>query len=121
MKEEIQLIYNSSHTTDREAYANLSALDNYALNEFDIDKNTMTPRQLAELVDEMNCDLHDLIVDYEDYAATLKGLSDNDLLSTINKNMDLLKTPIVRYKGKAALMKTPYDAYPIGLEIKSGH
>lgn len=121
-KKEIVLIYNSGNKKDREALALLTSLSNHIVNEFDLQKNNLTPRQIAEFAYDLGVDTID-ILDHrsEDFRESYKNTSDDDLLKIINNNITLLKTPIIKVDGKTEFFKTPYDAHPIDLEMKNGN
>jgi arsenate reductase-like glutaredoxin family protein len=80
-KKEIVLIYNSGNKKDREALALITSLSNHIVNEFDLQKNNLTPRQIAEFADDLGVDTID-ILDHrsEDFRESYKNTSDDDLL-----------------------------------------
>lgn len=119
-KKEIVLIYNSGNKKDREALALLTSLSNHIVNEFDIQKNTLTPRQITEFANDLGIDTIDML-DHQsqNFKESYKNTSGDDLLKIVNKNMTLLKTPIIKVDGKTEYFKTPYDANPIDLEMKN--
>lgn len=96
-KKEIQLIYNSSKQEDRKALGYAQSLKDYVINDFDVNNNKFTERQLAELTDKLNIAAHDLLVK----EAHDKNLSDEDVLKLIREQPELLRTPI-RVEGKNA-------------------
>ena len=118
-KREIKLIYNSTYTKDREAYATLSALDGYVVNELDVKHNDMTPTQLAKLANDLHKGVKDLVdTNSQNYDDKLLKMADEDLLETLHQDMSLLKTPIIRKEDSSAIFLTsPYNIYPVDLEI----
>ncbi len=90
------------------------------VNEFDVQKNEMTPRQIADLADDLNVEITDLMdKQSENFRKEYSNLSKDDLLQTIHKNMSLLKTPIIRKDETTGFFNSPYKAYPEDLEMKN--
>ena len=111
-KKEIELIYNSDIPNDKEALAVLESLSKRIINEFDVKKMTMTPRQIAELANDLDIQPINLIdKQSKGYLKTFENLSTDDLLSVINKNMTLLKTPNIREDGSTKFLDSSYSEY----------
>lgn len=119
-KKEIVLIYNSRHKKDKESLALLSSLSNHIVNEFDLQKNTLTPRQIAELADDLNIDIIDMLDHQsESFDESYKSTSGDDLLKIVQNDLTLIKTPIIKIDGVTEFLKTPFDANPIDLEMNN--
>jgi arsenate reductase-like glutaredoxin family protein len=121
-KREIVLIYNSRNKKDKETLALLTSLSNHIVNDFDIQKNKLTPRQITELSAELGIETIDMLEHQsENFKESFKTMSGDDLLKIVHNDMTLLKTPIVKVNGKTDFIKTPFDIYPIDLEIKTNY
>lgn len=121
-KKEIELIYNSDIPNDKEALAVLESLSKRIINEFDVKKMTMTPRQIAELANDLDIQPINLIdKQSKGYLKTFENLSTDDLLSVINKNMTLLKTPIIREDGSTKFLDSSYSEYAKDLKLNDAN
>lgn len=120
---ELRLIYNSAKNTDKQVFALLKSLKNYAINELDIQHNTITPRRLAELAKSLNVEISELInQDSSEFKQKFKALSHDEQLSHIQQDIQLLKTPIVQKDSKDAyFVESPESLYSMDLEIKASN
>ncbi|MGM0581122.1 MAG: arsenate reductase family protein [Bacteroidota bacterium] len=122
---EIKFIYNSTQIKEREAYGYAKSLDQHYINAIDLDKETITERQWAEIAKKLNVAVKDLIDENNDYFQDElegKNFDDNDLLQIIKEHPQIVKTPIIDSVKYARFIKSPYDFNEMDLafeEIKS--
>lgn len=120
INKEVKLIYNSKYVRDRESLAALTSLSDHIINDVDIKKSAMTPRQIIALADNLKIEVKDLIdTKAETFSEQMTNLSTQDLAQTIHKDMNLLKTPIIE-KEDATFFYEPGDGNPMDLETSSG-
>jgi len=95
---EITLIYNSGEKIGRQilAYAHT---ENIPIHDIDLKNMKLTPTHWAELASRMEVNIRDLVntehPNFSQKFARLAQLSDEDWLSLLINNPDILKAPIV--------------------------
>lgn len=118
---EITFIYNSIQIKEREAFGYAKSLDQHYINAIDLDKETLTERQWAEMATKLNIDVKDLIDENNDYYQdALKGadFDDNDLLNLMKQHPQIIKTPIIDSAHYTRFIKSPYDFNEMDLAFK---
>ncbi|WP_296621709.1 arsenate reductase family protein [Marivirga sp.] len=109
---EIKFIYDSKHINEREALAYAKSLDQHIINPIDLDKESITERQWAEIAEKLNVPVKELIdVNNDYYKDELEGkdFDDQDLLQLITSHPQIIKTPIIHTNNYAKFVKSPYD------------
>ncbi|HET8859747.1 arsenate reductase family protein [Marivirga sp.] len=109
---EFKFIYNSTQIKEREAYGYAKSLDQHYINPIDLDNETITERQWAEIATKLNVSVQDLLDENNDYYKDKiegKDFDDNDLLQLLKEHPQLIKTPIIVSDKTAKFIKSPFD------------
>lgn len=117
---ELKLYYNSNKKRDRETKGYAESLD-VRLNDRDLSKSNLTPRQFAELAESMKLSVHDLLDQQADYYISElkdKDFTDDEWLKLLNSNADLVKTPIALLGNKVYYVESPFNLIPEDLNIE---
>ncbi len=118
---EIHFIYNSNAIQEREAFGYVKSLGNHAVRDTDIDKNSLTPRMLADLANKLKISVKELFdpkhEKYEDELADA-DFDDNDVIQMISEDLSLLKTPILEFEHSARFVESPYDTNSMDMMIE---
>lgn len=120
-KNEIKFLYNSLKKDDREAYGYAMSLRKHKINELDISKTKLTPTQLAELAQKLNISIIELFDDKSSYYRENiagKDMEDEDLLTILNEEGSVLKTPIMVSTEKAVFLESKYDTNAMDMAIE---
>jgi arsenate reductase-like glutaredoxin family protein len=122
---EMLFIYNSGNKSDREALGYAKGLKSYVLKEFDVKRDRLSETQLKEIANQINVKVRDLIDitsdTYVDQYASA-NLADTDLLITLSREPELLRTPIVLKHKCGYFVASKYDFNKVDMnpsELKS--
>ncbi|HEX5170077.1 MAG TPA: hypothetical protein VFW11_12955 [Cyclobacteriaceae bacterium] len=119
---EILFIYNSKSIQDRRSFGYASALQHYVIREFDIQKDTLTETQLMEIADLLRVTPSQLM---DQHSSIFKSkfadvvLTDEDALTALKMNADLLQTPIAIYHDHAEFVDSSFDFIKKDMSTKS--
>jgi arsenate reductase-like glutaredoxin family protein len=119
---EIKFIYNSNQIKEREALGYIKSLDQHYINEFNVNKEQFTQRQLADLAQKLKVSVKELInKESEFYQDDMEdsNYDDNDILGLIKRKPALLKTPIVEYGKSAKFISSPYEFNNLDMTFNS--
>ena len=110
---EILFIYNSELQEDRKALGYALALQKHTVKEFDVQKEKLTPTQLEMIIDSLKLEDTEDLMDHnstiykEEYAAV--KLDREDVVKTLAKRPQLIKTPLVILKEGTKFLGSGYD------------
>ena len=123
----MMFIYNSGIHTDRTALGYAKAVQGFVLKERDTRRETFTERQLKGIADKLGVTPFDLIDKKSDlYRRKYRdvSLSEDDVLTVIKQEPELLRTPIVLYHDHGSFVDSKYEFVKVGLatpDITSKH
>lgn len=104
-KREITCDYNSNSSTDKQTVGYLKSSEKSVLT-IDISKQKITGTQWAELATRLNTNLKE-IIDANKIEGNLNAFSDDDCITILRQNSDVLNGAIVFTEGKASQIKNP--------------
>ncbi len=111
-KNEIKIIYNSSHLEDKRAIGYAEALKDHKLLTIDVQNEHITETQLAELAKMLGVDIQDLADQesglYKDQFAN-RSFEDEEFLKALAQNLEMLNTPIALMDERAFFVTSSYD------------
>jgi arsenate reductase-like glutaredoxin family protein len=124
VKNELTLIYHSAKENDKKARAYCASLPDYKPKMLDLKRDQLTETQLAEIADKMQIPIKELVdASYEDACMDrthVKQMSDEDILTVLVGNPEILKTPIVLMgDGRCFHPGSSYDLIRENMEVKS--
>jgi len=102
--EEILFLYNSNRIEDRASLGYALSLDN--LNERDVHKDHLTPKQVAETAELLDLTIADLYFKGKHEA---ERYSDDELIQLLANDPSKMKTPIVLKKDNSFILSSSYD------------
>lgn len=109
---EITLIYHSGERTGKQILA-YAKTENLPIHEIDLAHTPIPGAQWAELAGRMNIEVRELVnEDDPDFIQKFKGTSDlcdEDWLTVLEHNPNVLRAPVVMKGEKIALMNNPQD------------
>ena len=109
---EITLIYNSTEHVGRQILA-YSKIENMPIHEIDLVHVKLTPSQWVGLTSKMGIKVRELVntedPDYIQKFGHMDSLSENDWLTLLVHNPEILKAPIVMKGDKIVMMTNPQD------------
>ncbi len=117
---ELKLYYNSAKKRDRETLGYAESLD-VRLNDRDLSKNNLTPRQFAELAESLGTEVRGLVDENADmFLNELKDkkFSEEEWLKLLSNNPDLVKTPVALIGKKVYYVDSPFNLIPEDLDIE---
>jgi len=123
-KNEILFIYNTDKFRDREALGYVSALNNPRVKNIDLKKDPLTMQQIGDVAMSMGVNPQQLVE--EDYKNKIKEkfsgkdlLENEDVLKYMQKNPEVIKTPIIVTHDSAYVVDSPYDFIKENMAVKS--
>lgn len=107
----IKIFMDGENRIHQKALAWLQAQHDHVIS-IDLMKEPITPRRLEELVGELNCSAKDLVNEQsekfqKEYAQA--DLSEEDWLTVLAHNHDMIRMPIVVKDNKAVFLDQPGD------------
>jgi arsenate reductase len=109
---EITLIYNSEDHVGRQVLAYTKA-ENIPVRDIDLAHVKLTPTHWAELAFKMGSDVRDLVnTEHPDFSQKFgkgKDLSENDWLTLLVQNPEILRGPVVMKGDKVEILSNPQD------------
>jgi arsenate reductase len=109
---EITLIYNSDEHIGKQILAFIQA-ENLPAHTIDLVHETLSPTHWADLSVRMNMPIRDFVnterAAFIQKFPNIKDLSDNDWLTVLVNNPDVLKAPIVMKGDKIVMMSNAQD------------
>lgn len=109
---EILYLYNSNLLFDRQNLGYLLSLKDHVIKDVDVKEDTISEQQLKNIAYKLNVSVDKMIdtksMEYRNMVKE-KDLDEEDVLTAIKKNPNLLRTPIAIYKDKAFLVNSAYD------------
>jgi len=109
---EITLIYHSDEHIGRQVLAYTQA-ENFPIHDIDLAHMTLTPTHWSELASKMGINVRDLVntehPNFSQKFEPLVNLSENDWLTLLVKNPEILKGPILIKGNKIAMCTNPQD------------
>lgn len=108
-KREVTLYYKPNVKKDKNTYDLAKQLSS-KVNDIDVTQNTPNQRMLIEIIDKLNGRVTDLIdKDSDPYKRTYydRDMSDEDWLLALQRNPDMLYTPIAFFGDRGMLVDTP--------------
>lgn len=117
---EIVLIYNSEKQKDKEVLGYAESLKDHKLNDKDISKSQLTERQIAEIANDLNREVIEIVDDAsEKFKTEIKGkdFADEQLLKLLAENPDLLTTPVAYMNDEAFVVASQYSFVNKGLDV----
>jgi arsenate reductase len=124
---EMLLVYNSGTQSDRTALGYAKAVKDYKLREVDIKKDAFTETQLKEIANKLGVNPMDLVDRQSDIFKDKyknSSMNENDVLTVLSHEPDIMRTPIVLYKDKGAFVDSKYEFVKRGMaspDITSEH
>jgi arsenate reductase len=118
---EIKFIYNSGKLRDREALGYAKSMQHYSINDYDVQQNKFTERQLGELADRLEVKIEDLVDESsEEYTDFLKNadMDPHDKLEVLKQNPNLLRTPILESSKGSSFLKSAKSMIKEDMEFK---
>lgn len=109
---EILFIYNSKIYFDKQALGYIIPLKGHKIKELDLSYDSITEQQLKQIADRMSINTKDLLDKTSDaYKNNVKfrDLDDEDILTLLKKNPDMLQTPIALTQNSAVFVSDPYS------------
>ncbi len=104
---EYLFIYNSNMIQDKTAKGYALSIDHVKINEKDIHKDHLTPKQIVEIADSLNVAIKDL---YRDRAATAyEQFTDEELIRVLSVDPSKMKTPIILSSDKSFIVGSSYE------------
>jgi arsenate reductase len=119
-KNELKLYYKSSNKHDRETLGYAQTLD-VVINDQDLDKNNLTKTQFAELAQNMDAKVAELVdKNSEKYLNELKdkSFSDDEILTLLVNNPEIVRTPIAMIGEHTYFVESPFNLISKDLEIE---
>jgi len=109
---EITLIYNSTEKVGKKILAYIQA-ENLPVHNVDLVHEKLSPTHWADLSARMNIPVRDFVntesADFIQKFPDVNDLSDNDWLTVLVNNPDVLKAPIVMKGDKIVMMSNAQD------------
>jgi len=109
---QITLIYHSKEHIDRQVLAYTQA-ENIPIHDIDLVHMKLTPMHWAELASKMRINIRELVnTDHPNFSQNfdpLANLSENDWLTLLVQNPEILKGPILIKGDKIAMFSNPQD------------
>lgn len=109
---EITLIYHSSARLGKQILA-YSQAENIPIHDIDLAHNKLTTTQWAELASRMGIKVWELVnrdgADFLQKFGNMDNLSEDDWLTLLVNNPDVLRAPIVMKGDKIVAMNNPQD------------
>jgi len=121
---EMMFIYNSGIQTDRVGLGYAQAVPGYVLKEHDTRKETFTELQLKEIASKLKVQPIDLVDRRSDlYIQKYKNtaLSENDVLTVLKHEPDMMRTPIVLYHDGGEFVGSKYEFVKRGMAPPDTH
>ncbi|GGG33464.1 arsenate reductase family protein [Bizionia arctica] len=112
---QITLFYSSNSTRAKQTLAYAKA-EGLPILEVDILKTKLTGTQIAELADKLNIEIKDLVnQEHPSYTQKFEphDFSENDWLTMIQHNPEIMKQPIALRGNRSILIETPTDIIKI--------
>lgn len=109
---EILLIYDSNDMHDKEALVYVHSFKNYKVKDIDINQESLTEQQFAELAQRIGVDPVELLdKTSEIYRTHMEGseFSTDDILKMLKNSPQVIHTPIVVYHDRAELVGSSHD------------
>jgi arsenate reductase (glutaredoxin) len=96
---ELTLIFNSEKLEDRKARGYVESLQGFKIKTIDLNRESITETQLAEIADKLNCAIEDMLdPTYDDHISVhtegLKLMDRQSLLTLMTHDTKLINTPI---------------------------
>ena len=109
---EILLIYDENLVRDRKALALAQSLAHYRLRSWNIRKERLSEKQIAELAQSLQISIKQLVarksaIYKERYQHC--DLDEHDWLTALKENPDLLRTPIILFESVAKILDSGFD------------
>lgn len=109
---EILFIYNSKIFKDKQALGYIVPLKDHKIKELDLYYDKLTERQLKQIADKLGIEIKELLDTNSDiYKNEIrdKSLDDQDILTVLKENPDVLRTPIAMTSDRAVFVTDPYS------------
>ena len=104
---EYLFIYNSNMIQDKTAKGYALSIDHVKINEKDIHKDHLTPKQIVEIADQLDVSIKEL---YKDRAATAyEQFTDDELVRVLSMDPSKMKTPIILSSDHSFIVGSSYD------------
>ena len=119
---EFTFIYDGNHIKEKEAFAYASSLGQHKINEWNLDKKSITNRQLADIASKLDVTVKELVDKQSDvYKDELEGkdLDDQDLLTLLTEKISLIKTPILLTNKGGKFINSPFDLNNVDMAFGS--
>src|SRR5690606_27466077 len=121
---EMMFIYNSGIQTDRVGLGYAKAVPGYVLKEHDTRKEVFTETQLKEIASKLKVEPIDLIDRRSDLYLQKykdKALRENDVLTVLKHEPDMMRTPIVLYRDSGEFVGSKYEFVKKGMAPPDTH
>ncbi|MBR07791.1 MAG: hypothetical protein CMP48_08890 [Rickettsiales bacterium] len=114
-KGEYLFIYNSNMIQDKTAKGYILSIDHVKINERDVHKDHLTPKQVVEIAQYLNIPIKELfkksaVSAYEQYA-------DDDLIQILSFDPSKMKTPIILSSEHSFIVGSSYELIKEELSI----
>lgn len=113
-KEEYLFLYNSNQIEDKVALGHALAFKEKKLNQRDIHKDHLTPKQVVDVANLLNLSAKDLLL--ENIRATLDQFSEDDLIRLMADDPSKMKTPIILSLDNSFIVSSSYELIKEKLE-----
>jgi len=92
---------------DKTAKGYALSIDHVKINEKDIHKDHLTPKQIVEIADQLDVSIKEL---YKDRAATAyEQFTDDELVRVLSMDPSKMKTPIILSSDHSFIVGSSYD------------
>lgn len=109
---EVLLIYDDQFPRDCKALSLAQSMPRYKLREWNIRKEKLSPKQLAELAGHLKLEVKALVATsselFKDQYSE-SDLDDQDWLSTLHENPGMLRTPIIAFRSMGKILDSGFE------------
>ncbi|REE05718.1 hypothetical protein C7460_101236 [Marinoscillum furvescens DSM 4134] len=111
---EFLFIYNSNQLEDKRARGYAITIDKLKINEIDIHKDHLTPKQIAEIADILDVSIGDLY--REGSRSAYEQFTDEELIKVLAQDASKMRTPIVLSKEASFFVGSSFELIKEKLE-----
>lgn len=112
---EYLFIYNSNMIQDKTAKGYILSVNHVKINEKDIHKDHLTPKQIVEIADNLNVPIKELYK--ESAVSAYEQFTDDELIRVLSHDPSKMKTPIIISKDHSFIVGSSYELIKEELSI----
>lgn len=111
---EFVFIYNSNQLDDKRARGYAITIDKLKINDIDIHKDHLTPKQIAQIAETLNVNIGELY--RERSRSAYEQFSDEELIKVLAQDPSKMRTPIVLSKEASFFVGSSFELIKEKLE-----